>query len=276
MNKAPLLLAVGGIIVAVFMFQLPKSVVDDGDEVLVENSGPVAVPPSEGTPTASHAQPIPEELRPRIESLKVKLSASENTEDFPKFADSLADAYFSATWYDSAGHYAALAAEADPGLATWTKAANYHYEAFSFAMDGFSQTAEAQLAAEYLNKVLEADPTDLNMKAKLGMTFVVGSNPMQGILLMREVVEEDPTNIMAQFNLGMLSRQSGQTDKAVERFETVLAIEPDNLQAMFFLGVSYQEIGEVDRAKQTFDELLDMTSDPAIVNAVEGMMSEME
>jgi len=193
-----------------------------------------------------------------------------------KFTDSLADAYFSATWYDSAGYYAAQAAEANPRLETWTKAANYHYEAFSFAMDGATQAAQAQLAAQYLNKVLEAEPNNLNIKAKLGMTYVVGENPMQGILLMRDVVEEDPTNVMAQFNLGMLSRQSGQTEKAVERFESVLALEPDNLQAMFFLGVSYQELGDDDRARQTYEELLDMTTDPAIVETVEDMLSDME
>ncbi|HAA23428.1 MAG TPA: peptidase [Cytophagales bacterium] len=276
MNKGPLLLAVGGIIVAVFMFQLPKSVVDDGDEVLVDNSTVNTPPSSSEAGTVNHSQPLPQELRPKIEALKADLMASENTGDFPKFADSLADVYFSAAWYDSAGHYAAIAAEANPGVETWTKAANYHYEAFSFAMDGLSQAAEAQLAAKYLNLVLEAEPSNLDIKAKLGMTYVVGENPMQGILLMRDVVEEDPTNVMALFNLGMLSRQSGQTEKAVERFEAVLEIEPDNLQAMFFLGVSYQEIGDQERARQTYEELLDMTTDPAIVETVEGMMSEME
>lgn len=63
-----------------------------------------------------------------------------------------------------------------------------------------------------------------------------GSNPMEGIMLLREVLAEDSTNVEALLYLGMFSVQSGQLDKARERFETILTYDPNQLDAHWQLG----------------------------------------
>lgn len=277
MNRLPIVLAVVGLIVVVAFYQLPTTVVDDGDEILQQ---PMDSPTPTGTEAeaaeAGHTRPIPEGLQPILSDIRKKWQKSENPNDFRMFADSLAGLYFLATWYDSAAFFAEEVAKVDGNVQSWLKAGDFYYEAFTFATNEGNQQTLGEKARIYLQKVVEADPSSLDAKAKIGMTYVSGSNPMQGVLLLREVVEADPTNRLAIFNLGMLSRRSGQLDKAVERFESLLQIDPSDLQARFFLSLTFQELGEVEKAKSGYEDLLEMTNDPAIVETVNGLLDEFD
>ena len=279
MQKGPLILAVVGVVLVALLYSLPKVVVDDGDEVL---DGGMATTEThdddhdeEAIPDA-HLRPMTEETVQIVAALRREVEKAEGTEKFSIFADSLADAYFEATWFDSAAHFADLVVEDNPGPDAWMQAGEYYYEAFTFAMDEATQARQAAKAREYLNKVVEVAPDNLRAKTKLAMTYVVTENPMAGILMLREVIEVDPNNILALFNLGMLSQQTGQTDLAAERFETLLNAEPDHHQARFFLGVTYQELGETDKAREAWEEILDRTDDPAIVQTVEDALDGLQ
>lgn len=270
----PLGLALVGVLMAVGLYQLPKVVVDDGEEVM---AGTAEMPEASATEPNAHLAPMAPPVRAQIEQLRQKWSASENSPNFSIFADSLAAVYFRSAWYDSAAYFAEIVVEQSPtDIQALTQAGNYYYEAFSFASNGEAQAYSAVKAQQYLEQVLEQQPENLEAKAKLGLTYVVSTNPMQGVLMLREVVEADPDNVLALFNLGMLSRQSGQMDKAVERFENVVAVEPGNLQARFFLGLTHQEMGNNQAARATYEELLDLTRDPAVIQAVNAQLESLE
>ena len=65
-------------------------------------------------------------------------------------------------------------------------------------------------AIDCYKKVIEINPKNYDAKTDLGVCYAEGtSNPMQGILMLREVVQEAPKHVMAQYNLGVLSVKSG-------------------------------------------------------------------
>jgi Flp pilus assembly protein TadD len=82
------------------------------------------------------------------------------------------------------------------------------------------------------------------------MTYVAGSEPMTGIMMLREVIEQEPENELAIYNLGILAITSGQLEKAIERFEKLKELDPENPEANFYLGYCLFELGR--KENQTF------------------------
>src|SRR5690606_31192565 len=112
--------------------------------------------------------------------------------------------------FDSAAWYSEKAADIFNNEKSWIKAGDQYYQAYTFAMDEGKRNQLAEKAQAYFTKVLEVNPTNLEAKTKMAMTYLSSPNPMQGIMMLREVLAQDPQNELALFNLGMLSIQSGQ------------------------------------------------------------------
>jgi tetratricopeptide (TPR) repeat protein len=93
------------------------------------------------------------------------------------------------------------------------------------------------------------------------VALVNGSNPMEGVLKLRELAEADPPNVDAVMWLGLFSVQSGQIEKARERFTQVLGLEPGHFEATFQLALLDMEAAAYDRAIAGFEAC--MESDPS-------------
>ena len=260
-------LLVGGIAVvaAVALFTLPRVVVDnEGRDNNLESrqSGTSDVDATLGTP---HLPEISEEAQNVLAELRESYKNSDNPEKSTIFADSLIGAFVQNEWYDSAAFYAGQLAEASPSSEAQKKALDLYYQAFTLALDEGRGQILGEKVRYYGETVLATDPTYLEAKTKMAMTFLATAQPMKGIQMLREVVEEDENNVLASYNLGLLSMQSGQYDKAVDRFEKVVELTPNHLQAQFFLGVSYFETGKKRRARRQFEQVKTLTDDAEVV-----------
>lgn len=273
MLRTRIILFIGAIILIVLLFNLPRVVVDNKKEEVSENN--VSKDNSGSTETDIHEEEIDPNLQNKITSLKENLSVAKNIEKSITFADSLAQLYLEANKYDSAAKFFEIIAVKQPNKRNWLKTGNTYYEAYGFAMDREKQEMLGSKTREYLSKVLEEDANDLTAKNKLAMTYLSTSNPMQGIMMLREILETDPKNEQAMFNLGILSMQSGQYDKAVERLSNLVAIYPNNTQAQFFLGVSYLEIGNKEKAKEQFNLVKSLDDDPAVQATVDSYLEDL-
>lgn len=273
MLRTRITLFIGAIILIVLLFNLPRVVVDNKKEEVSENN--VSKDNSGSTETDIHEEEIDPNLQNKITSLKENLSVAKNIEKSITFADSLAQLYLEANKYDSAAKFFEIIAVKQPNKRNWLKTGNTYYEAYGFAMDREKQEMLGSKTREYLFKVLEEDANDLTAKNKLAMTYLSTSNPMQGIMMLREILETDPKNEQAMFNLGILSMQSGQYDKAVERLSNLVAIYPNNTQAQFFLGVSYLEIGNKEKAKEQFNLVKSLDDDPAVQATVDSYLEDL-
>jgi tetratricopeptide (TPR) repeat protein len=252
------------------LFQLPK--------VVIENEGTLqgaTVQDSISANLPEHTQ-APTEVRRAITALKKEFDKSAGKEKNAIFADSLASLYRAANQFDSAGWFAERASEFFNSAESRMKAADNYYQAYTLALNQEKQRSYAGKAQELYGMVLESEPENLEAKTKMAMTYLTSSNPMQGIMMLREVLVKDPKNELALFNMGMLSIQSGQYDRAAERLQELIEINPGHIQGQLLLGVALMNSGEKDRAKTQFEKVKQMDKDPAVQATVDSYLKDLK
>jgi tetratricopeptide (TPR) repeat protein len=212
MSKTRIILVVITIALVWLMFLLPK--------VVVENESQLKeAAPTETTAAAGGHSEIPANILEAIRGVRAEFTSGASNQKNAIFADSLRKLYTQAGQFDSAAWFAAQAATFFNTTESFLNAGNSYYEAYTFAMGPEKQEQMAQKTREWLGKVLESEPKNLEVKTKMAMTYLSSGSPMQGITMLREVLAEDPKNEFALYNMGMLSVQSGQYDRAIERLE---------------------------------------------------------
>ncbi|WP_253406406.1 tetratricopeptide repeat protein [Pontibacter sp. HSC-36F09] len=230
------------------------------------------------TPAAAadgvHSMATPEQLM-ELATVRARYNKATDTKARGLLAGELAAAYASASKFDSAGYYYELAADARPGEKSYRKAGDQYFEAFTYAATQQRASEMGGKARKMYEQVLKNNPSDLDAKTNVAMTYIASENPMQGITLLREVISTDPKNQKALFNLGILSVQSGQWDKAAERFQELVTVNPEHVEGTFYLAVSLAETGKKEEAIRTFNKVKTMSSDPALTASVDEYLAKM-
>lgn len=265
MLKTRILLIAVSLLVVWLLFQLPKYVVSNESQGM----------PADSTGQANHTEPSLE-LKSTITALRDAWAASAEKEKSAIFADSLADRYKEAGRFDSAAWFAGEAASFFDTRESWIRAGDFYYEAYTFALDPARQEEMAVKAREYYGRVLDADPSNLDAKSRMAMTYLSSDNPMQGIAMLREVLAADPEHPEALFNMGLLSIQSGQFRLAVERFEMLTRVDSTHLQGQLLLGVALLNAGERERARVQFEKVKAMDGDPAVQAEVDSYLKDLK
>lgn len=271
MLKTRIILIVACAIVIWLIFLLPKAVVENESQLATEGAATSAENPA-ATPHASAS----EDILKSIKELRAKYVSNSPNQKNTIFADSLADLYTSAGQFDSAAWFAEEAASFFNTQESFMKAGNAYYEAYTFAMEAEKRDLLAKKTRDFMGKVLEKDPKNHEVKAKVAMTYLSSPSPMQGILMLREILAEDPKNETALFNMGMLSVQSGQYDKAIERLEELVAVNPNHVQGQLLLGVSYMNKGDKAKAKAQFERVKKLDSDPSVQATADSYLKDLK
>ncbi|HAH37646.1 MAG TPA: peptidase [Algoriphagus sp.] len=271
MKKSQLFLIIIGVAAVVALYALPKIVVDN------EAQNTVGENQTENSPSTSANTMHENELSPEKEATlaQLKAKAVAGSETISEDMRQLASLYQEKGKYDSAAYFLSLAANQTNDLSLAEETGNAYFEAFTFALDQEKVAYLAGQTRDYLNRVLDNDPTRMDLKSKIAMTYVSSANPMQGIAMLREILAEDPQNEDAIFNMGILSMQSGQYKKATERFEELIRYHPDNLQGQFYLAVSYFEADQKNKAKAQFEKVKGMTQDAMILESVQSYLDRL-
>jgi outer membrane protein len=272
MKKLQVVLIGIGIASVAGLYLLPKVVVDN--EATGEKMESGAEPST--VISDSHENTLSSQNRAQADQLIANFKSAPTPEEKVAAAQVLAGIYKEEGLFDSAAYYWSEASAIWPdNLFLAEEAGKANYDAFSFALDKNKVEVLAEKTRNLLTKVLEKDPTRLDLKSKIAMTYVSSSNPMQGITLLREILEEDPKNEEGLFNMGVLSMQSGQYDRAIGRFEELVKAHPQNVQGQFYLGVSYFESKEKNKAKAQFELVKKMTQDPMILESIQGYLDKL-
>lgn len=110
------------------------------------------------------------------------------------------------------------------------------------------------------------------------VTLVNGSDPMRGIMMLRQIVEEEPDNAEAHWHLGLFSVQSGQLDKALERFKKVRDLDAEGFpDVWYYLGRTYATMDSIDQAISCLRRYSTLeVEDTAITRQVDGFLKELE
>jgi tetratricopeptide (TPR) repeat protein len=269
MTKSRFLLLLFVVVSTALLYMLPRYVVDNTKEGVSNNTSNNPTESLQPAAQHNHSFQIPDSIAAIIEGLYESFKNAENQEKRIIFADSLVKAYKTVGKLDSVAKYTEIKALENPSIENFIIIGDGYYQAFNFAVDQTKKKFLAEKAQEYYNRVLEENSLMLDVKSKLAMTYVTGSNPMQGIIMLREVLEEDPNNELAIYNLGMLAITSSQWEKAIERFEKLKHLNPENPEAHFYLGYCLFELGKAEDSKPYFQKVLDLKISGDLVDASE-------
>ena len=133
-------------------------------------------------------------------------------------------------------------------------------------------------AKELFEEVLESNPANDSAKVGLGSSYMfgnIGSNPMEGILMIREVAERDPHNMYAQMMLGIGGVMTGQFDKAIDRFKKVVDHQPANIEAVLNLAEAYEQKGDKASAIEWYKKSKQLIHNPEIEKELDARINSL-
>lgn len=270
MLRTRILLVVISAILIWLLFLLPKAVVENESDMATADSAMVNT-----TPMSAHGG-VSSDILQSIREARVNFFRDSQNEKSSIFADSLRSLYTRAGQFDSAAWFAEQSASFLKSPTSYLNAGNSYYEAYTFAIDPAKQKQMALKTREYLEKVIESDPQNLEAKTKIALTYLSTDSPMKGITLLREVLAEDPKNEFALFNMGMLSIQSGQYQRAVERLNELVAINPNHLQGQLLLGVALMNTGDKKGARAQFEKVKQLDNDPSVQATADSYLKDLK
>lgn len=75
-----------------------------------------------------------------------------------------------------------------------------------------------------------------------------GTDPMKGVMMLREIIRKDSGNVKAHYYLGEFSMQSGQWEKARQRFLKVIELDSSMHEAFLKLAITNSNLGDTAAA----------------------------
>ena len=162
-----------------------------------------------------------------------------------------------------AGYYYEKVALKTNTAEDWYLAAKLFFNLQNRTNDTVARREISSHAMLGLEKTVELDPSNLDAKAELGVSYMEspGKPPMMGIGLLREVLQVSPDHNGALYYLAYLSMKSGQYDKAVERLERLTELNPDQAHYYRLLAQAHLELDDKAGAISAFESYVEHESD---------------
>ena len=261
MNKQQAILVSSGVtlVIALFLFgkTIPPKKPNTTPTLAVENQAPAVI--TFQSLLVKAKQRLTPEQSERITRLENSVTRGDVKEQQLHVYHQLAR-----FWQDSAKifepyiFYTAEAAKLENSEKNLTFAARQFLNNLMIEGDPAMQTWLATNAKDLLEKALLLNPTSDSSKIGLGACYILGnisSNPMQGILPVREIAQKNPDNLYAQLILGLGGKKSGQYDKAIERFKIIVSKQPSDLEATLHLAECYDLAGDKANAVKWYVEV---------------------
>tara|TARA_B100001540_G_scaffold219317_1_gene193799 strand:- start:60 stop:518 length:459 start_codon:yes stop_codon:yes gene_type:complete len=105
------------------------------------------------------------------------------------------------------------------------------------------------------------------------LRLIEGSNPMEGVFMLRDIVENNPQDTEALYYLGVLSNQTGQYQNASERFYQLIAIDSSDKRAYLQLGISNYNLGKTYIADSLFSIVRD-SKDELLIKELDNFLTK--
>ncbi|OFY62541.1 MAG: hypothetical protein A3H98_04355 [Bacteroidetes bacterium RIFCSPLOWO2_02_FULL_36_8] len=264
---------VAGLILVFILFKLPRHVIDTNRNLTSsrtsdkKNSSPEE-PQSLSkvplvSPTELNADPKTVNL---IREMEKDYKDEKENDRKLQLAENLSKAYIAIRYFKAAAPLLWNLAVEKNDAQSWTLAANAYQEAIQEEKDSLLVDEYVHKTRQALSKALEIEPGLTEPKIELALLYMNGTQPMQGITLLKEVLEKEPLNEKAGFYLGAFSMQTGQYEKAVSRFEIIIKHYPENFTAYYYLAIAYQNLGNKEKSLPLLSQIIENCKDPHILS----------
>jgi tetratricopeptide (TPR) repeat protein len=158
----------------------------------------------------------------------------------------------SGRWYEAsqpaiAGHYAEEIALLENNESAWSIAGTTYAICAQRSDAADVRSFCANRAAMAFQHAISFAPDDVSHQINLALTYTENppaSEPMKGILMLRELQTKFPENVSILNSLAKLALKTNQFDRALQRLRQAEALEPDNPATLCMLAKAYEGTGD--------------------------------
>ena len=205
--------------------------------------------------------------------LEEQLSQTSNEEEKAELLKKISSEWNKLNSFALGGFYAEQVASITKTDSAWAIAGSTYYSGFQQARDSLIRGFCLSKAITSFENAVSVNSKNTSHKVNLGLCYVNGgSNPMKGIMMIREVAEENPEDMLASMTLGKLSMRTGQLEKAIQRFLNVIKIDNTNADAHFWVAQAYRQSNDLSNAKKHFQKCLELTDDEDLKGKIQGIL----
>ena len=163
----------------------------------------------------------------------------------------------SAAWYEQgntliSGYYAEEIAKLTGEHDAWAVAGTTYILGMRSVRDEANRSYARKRAIQAIETAISLEPDNVSDQINLALIYVEApdTNPMQGILMLRDLNDKYPASVKVLNQLARLAIQTGQTEKALERLTTAYGLEPDNQNTVCMLAKAYEMSGDQQKVLQ--------------------------
>jgi tetratricopeptide (TPR) repeat protein len=187
----------------------------------------------------------------RLAPVDVKLEKAAPTGPPPEVREALekGDAAF------KAGRFAEARAEYEKLLALRPELADtlYRQIAFTYSRDG-NYTKEV----EYLEKVLQSNPTDLNLKLLTAQEALQGGMLDKGLELLKGIDDSTIKDPAVFYNVAALLLNAQKPEEAIRYLTKAVTVDPAYVDGYFQRGLAYLGLQKTAEAKADFQKVIEL------------------
>jgi len=204
----------------------------------------------EGYETKKVSVSLPAESA-RLQPVRVPLKKSGPPPELKAAAEKADAAY-------KAGRFAEARAEYEKVLALRPELATTIYQQIGFS---YIQEKQYEKAVEYLEKVLAADPANVQIRAIAAQAALEGKMVDRGRQLLSGLDETKITNPDVFFNMGVNFFNAGETNDAIAYFGKAITVDPKYVDAYYRRALGYLGQGKTAEAKADFQKVVELEPD---------------
>lgn len=127
----------------------------------------------------------------------------------------------------------------------------------SFVLD------ENYRAQQYLEKVKQSRPNDIEIHSMLASIYDNQRNFELAILSYEKVIESDPSRDSAYYGLGMVYIKMRRFEKALPLLEKAVELNPEYKDAFYYIGNAHQDLKNYETAAEAYRKYLESNPENA-------------
>jgi tetratricopeptide (TPR) repeat protein len=187
----------------------------------------------------------------RLAPVDVKLEKAAPTGPPPEVREALekGDAAF------KEGRFAEARAEYEKLLALRPPLADTLYRQIAFT---YSREGNYAKEVEYLEKVLQSNPADLNMKLLTAQEALQGGMLDKGLEMLKGIDDSTIKDPAVFYNVAVLLRNAQKPEEAIVYLTKAITVDPAYVDGYFQRGLAYLGLQKTAEAKADFQKVIEL------------------
>jgi tetratricopeptide (TPR) repeat protein len=187
----------------------------------------------------------------RLAPIDVKLEKAAPTGPPPEVREALekGDAAF------KEGRFADARAQYEKLLALRPELAETLYHQIAFA---YSREGNYPKAVEYLDKLVQSDPTNVNLKLLAAQEALRGGMLDKGLEMLKGIDDSSVKEPEVFYNVAALLLNAQKPDEAIRYLTKAVTVDPSYVDGYFQRGLAYLQLQKTPEAKADFQKVIEL------------------